>query len=330
MKEIIRESSGLEPILRSFVDASNTQYYKDALDLLFLNGSAFEVVENSGVCALISLRGSEKNVDKSIDLIEGKSKTNLAKFLNEVFKAFLPGLILAFRQTGISSNEGQGEKEIQTKIMTAFVTTMPELQKKMKELTGLFVNGAFLFSELVQVSIYKGFNEIRSFHLRTGINSDNYEKMIDHLKKLDVIEPKIRVSICPSCMNNELVISNYPSTNDICPRCGNVWSSCILYLFGEQFGEIKSMNNDLPLFISTYLKHQMDLNVFGEKVQIFPNAVLRVKEKEVEIDVYIPKYKIGIECKNYLTSSMPDTPTRIQSLAGQFRTQIMNYQLGRH
>jgi hypothetical protein len=151
--------------------------------------------------------------------------------------------------------------------------------------------------------------------------------MIDQLTKLDVVEPKIRVSICPSCMNNELVISKYPSTNDICERCGNVWSSCILYLFDEQFGEIKSANNDLPLFISTYLKHQIDLNAFGEKVDIFPNAVLKVKEKEMEIDVYIPKYKIGIECKNYLTSSMPDTPTRIQSLAGQFRAQIMNYQL---
>jgi hypothetical protein len=151
--------------------------------------------------------------------------------------------------------------------------------------------------------------------------------MVDQLKKLGIIEPKIRISICPSCMNNELVISNYLSTNDICPKCGNVWSSGILCLFGEQFGEIKSMNNDLPLFISTYLKHQIDLGVFGEKVQIFPNAVLRVKEKEVEIDVYIPKYKIGIECKNYLTSALPDTTSRIQSLAGQFRTQIMNYQL---
>ena len=127
-------------------------------------------------------------------------------------------------------------------------------------------------------------------------------------------------------MNNELVISKHPATNDICPKCGNVWSSCILYLFDEQLGEIKSLNNDLPLFISTYLKHQIDLNALGEKVGIFPNAVIKLKEKEVEIDVYIPEYKIGVECKNYLTSSMPDTTTRIQSLTGQFRTQILNYQ----
>jgi ribosomal protein S27E len=211
------------------------------------------------------------------------------------------------------------------RVFYAFMATVPELQKKMKALTGLFVNGAFLFSDIVLVAIYKGFVEIRGSHLRTGVTHDDYEKMIAHLVKLDMVKPRMRVSICPNCMNTELVVSNHPSMNDACPKCGTSWSSAVLFLFEEQFGKIKSLNNDLPLFISTYLKHQIGLNAFGEKIEILPNAVVAAAEKQVEIDVFIPEYKIGIECKNYLTSSMPDTLTRIEGLAGQFRAQLMNY-----
>jgi len=205
------------------------------------------------------------------------------------------------------------------------MTTMPELEKQLKELTGVFINGAFLFSDLVLVGIYKGFSEIRQSHLRAGIDSDHYEEMLSQLTKLDVIEPQIRVSLCPNCMNNELVISKHPLTNDTCPKCGRSWSNCVLYLFKEQFGKIKSLNNDLPLFISSFLNYQIGLKAFGEEVGIYPNAVIRLGEKEVEIDVYIPKYNIGIECKNFLTSYMPYTISRAKSIAGKLRTQIMNY-----
>lgn len=322
---VIRESSALEPVVRSFIDASNTQYYRDALNILFLNGSVFEVFENSGICCLISLSGSDKNIDKYIDLIEGKSKTNFAPFIRKIFKALLFPFIVAVKQTGVTSQEGLDEIQIQTKIITAFMTTMPELEKQLKGLTGVFINGAFLFSDLVIGGIYKGFIEIRQSHLRAGIDNDHYEEMVSQLAKLDVVEPKIRVSLCPNCMNNELVISKHSMTNDICPKCGRSWASCVLYLFKEQFGNIKSLNNDLPLFISSYLHYQVSLKALGEEVGIYPNAVIRLEEKEVEIDVYIPKYNIGIECKNYLTSYMPDTISRAKSIAGELRTQIKNY-----
>jgi hypothetical protein len=235
-------------------------------------------------------------------------------------------MIAILKQTEISEQEGLDETQIQMKIITAIMTTIPELEKKMKEITGLIINGAFLFSDLVIVGIYKGFSEIRNSHLLTGISSESYENMIHQLLRLDVIEPKVRVSICPNCMNNELVISKYPSVKEVCPRCGSEWSTSILYLFKEQFGKVKSSNDDLPLFISSYLKNKIRLETFCEVVDIYPNAVLRSEEgEEIEIDVYIPKLDIGIECKTYLSSSMPYTIGRAKSIAGEYKKQIMKY-----
>jgi hypothetical protein len=322
---LVRESSALEPLVKGYLDASNTQHYKDSLNILFLNGLVFEVFENSGICCLISLYGSDNSIDKCIDLIEGKAKTNIAPFFKEIFKTLLPQFMIIFKQVGAWSQEGLDEIQVQTRMVTTFMTTMPELQKKMKDLTGLFINGTFLFSDLLLAAIYKGFIEIRNSHLRAGISSSYYEEMIQQLTKLEIIEPKIRVSICPKCMNNELVISKYPLTNEVCPKCGSEWSSSVLYLFKEQLGKIKALNNDLPLFISSYLKNQLSLKTIGEETEIFPNAVIKLGEKIVEIDVYIPKYKIGIECKNYLSSSMPDTIARAKSIAGELRKQILNY-----
>ena len=284
-----------------------------------------EVSENSGVCCLISMSGPNNNIEESIDLIEGKSKTDLVPFIREISKAVLPRIIVAIRQSVSSTNENLDELQIQTGILTSFITTMPELEKKLKEMTGFFINGAFLFSDLFVVGIYKGFSEIKQSHLRSGLNNETYEAMIHQLAKLDIIEPKIRVSICPNCMNNELVVSKYPQVNNVCPKCGNKWSNSILYLFKEQFGKVKSSNSDLPLFISSYLKYQVGLQTLGDEIEILPNAVIRIEDKEIEVDVYIPKYNIGIECKNYLTSSIPDTITRAKSIAGELKQQIINY-----
>ncbi len=325
MVEIIRESSNLEPLLKGFIDATNTKYFGNSLNILFLNGSILEVFENSGICCLISMSGADNKIEESIDLIEGKSKTDVVPFIKEISKVILPRIILAYKQSVSSVDKNQDELHITAGIVASFMTTMPELEAKIKEMTGFFINGAFLFSDLFVVEAYKGFSEIKKSHLRSGISTGAYEEMIHQLSKLAIIEPKIRISVCPYCMNNELVVSKYPQVNDTCPKCGNKWSNSVLYLFNEQFGKVKSINADLPLFISSYLKHQTAIQSLGEELTIFPNAVIKLEGKNVEVDVYIPRYNIGIECKNYLSTSIPDTPTRAKSIAGELKQQILNY-----
>ena len=328
MVKLIRDSSALESSVRPLLYASNTKHFKESLNILFLNGSVFEVFENTGVCSLISLRGSSKDVDKAIDLIEGISKTNIASFYNEFFKLVIfPFIVTILKQTDISEQKELNEKPVQMKIFAVIMTRISELERRLKEVTGLIINGAFLFSDLVISGIYKGLSEIRNSHISTGISSESYENMICQLAKLNVIEPTMRVSICPNCMNTELVISKYPSVRENCPRCGYEWSSIILYLFKEQFGRVKSVNNDLPLFISSYLKNKIEYEILGEMVNIYPNAVLKLEEegKEVEVDVYIPSLNIGIECKTYLTSFIPHTIERAKSIAGEYEKQVMNY-----
>jgi hypothetical protein len=317
----------LEPLVRPLLYASNTKHFRDSLNILFLNGSVFEVVEKTGVCSLISLKGASKDVDKAIDLMEGKSRTNIASFYNEFFRlVILPFTINVLKQMDILKQKEFDEKQIRMSIFTITMSNVSELERRMEEVTGLIINGAFLFSDLVVAKIYKGLLEVRNSHLNAGISSESYENMILQLAKLEIIEPVMRVSICPNCMNYELVISKYPSIKENCPKCGGEWSSIILYLFKEQFGKIKSSNNDLPLFISSYLKNKIESETLGEMVNIHPNAVLRLEEgKEVEVDVYIPSLNIGIECKTHLSSYMPHTAERAKSIAGDYKNQIMKY-----
>jgi len=194
------------------------------------------------------------------------------------------------------------------------------------------LNGATSIADLVVVGFFKGLSDLRSNHVLSGISEDKYENMIDGLRRLDVVEPKLQVSLCPECMNYELTISRYPSQKEKCPRCGTRFTSQTLYMFKDALGNLKSQNSDLPLFISSYLKFRLTSSMLTVIPEIYPEAEVTFSTgtegeatSRVEIDVYIPSFSIGMECKTFENPLAPMTTERANGIVGNLMKQLRKY-----
>jgi hypothetical protein len=91
-------------------------------------------------------------------------------------------------------------------------------------------------------------------------------------------------------------------------------------VFKGQLSKIKAENQDLPLFISSYLKQKTSIStIFGE-IRIYPNAQVETQttpnKENAEIDVYLPDFKIGIECKTQTDPTTPMTKDRLGGMTG--------------
>lgn len=292
MFKIIKDSSSLEAAISPFIDAANTKNWKHALNIFYLNGSVLEIPEGTGTPCLICLKGTIEGTEESIDLLIGRSQTRLMPLIIGILKMFLPKLIYSAKETlpetTVNSNEAQNTAALGKIAMDV----MPELEKLQSTGPKLLLRGAFSISDLIAAGVFKTLTEIRVAQTSCGIRETAYENMIDALLRLDVIEPILQVSICSKCTNYQLTISTYPTIKTTCPKCGENWTNQTIYMFKGQLGKIKAENKDLPLFISSYLKHKTSVStIFGE-IRIYPNAHIETQtstNKEiVEIDVYLP------------------------------------------
>jgi len=320
MPEVIRDSSNLEPVVASLIDAANTTKWKHALNILYLNGAVLETLEGTGIPCLISQTGSAEATEDSIDLLAGKSQTKLIPLLIDFGKLVLPKILYATKEAGQEIAEDMNDT--QAALITAKVTMeiMPEMEKIQKEIPKFLLKGAFAAPSLIAAGLFKTLTEMRINQTNCGIKEKDYENMINALSKLGVIEPIIQISICPKCANYQLTISTCPTTKNICPKCGENWTTQTIYMFRGQFSKIKTENQDLPLFISSYLKFKTSLSTIIGEIRVYPNAHVKIptatSNREVEIDVYIPDYRMGIECKTYTDSTSPMTNQRLHGITG--------------
>ena len=331
LSEVQRESSTLEIHVKPYIDASNTDSWKHVLRILYLNGAVLRAHEDFKVPCLISQVGSIKKVEKSMDLLSGRSKTRIMPLMRGAAKIFLPKLLESVFQAGLSADSDADQFDVAS--MKAIVSIVPELEKETQTLIGMMINGAFTLADLVVVWFFKGLSDLRCNHVLSGISDDDYENMIDGLRRLNVIEPKLQVSLCSECMNYELTISRHPSLKEICPRCGTMLTSQTLYMFKGALGNIKSENGDLPLFISSYLKFRLSSQMLIEIPEIYPKAEITYSIRsqgkkdvsKVEIDVYIPSFRIGMECKTFETPLAPMTTERANGIVGDLMKQLRKY-----
>jgi hypothetical protein len=320
LSKIIRDSSSLETAITPFIDAANTKSWKHALNIFYLNGAVLEIPEGTGIPCLISQKGSIQGVEESIDLLLGKSQTKLQPLIIDIAKLFLPKLIYTTKETPPKTTESTDETQ-KTAALTKIVTEMmPELEKLQTTGPKLILRGAFSISDFIAAGIFKTLTEIRTAQTSCGIKETDYEHMIDALSKLDVIEPILQVSICPKCINYQLTISTCPTVRTTCPKCGENWTIQTIYVFKGQLSKIKAENQDLPLFISSYLKQKTSIStIFGE-IRIYPNAQVETQttpnKENAEIDVYLPDFKIGIECKTQTDPTTPMTKDRLGGMTG--------------
>jgi hypothetical protein len=322
------EGSALETYLSPLLDAANTNSWKHALNILMMNGNVLVADENFKTPCLISQTGSLDKVQKAMELLTAKGNSNIIPLLTDIFKIFWPSIMIELKK--IKSTENQDEKGSGELDVAALITAfMPTIEKASNALTGMIVEGAFKFSDLAAVWLMTTLGRFRKNQIVSGISDQDYELMIDDLRRLEIIEPKLQVSLCPECLNYELTVSKYPSMKKTCPRCGNTVVVMTLFLFKDQLGKIKSKNEDLPLFISAYLKQKLSLSSFmGGNIGIYPLEQILLdddQKSKVEIDVRIPKLKWGLECKLSEIPVAPMTEQRANSIASNLLSQMRKY-----
>jgi len=318
LSKIIRDSSSLEAAITPFIDAANTKNWKHALNIFYLNGAVLEIPEGTGIPCLISQKGSTEGIEESIDLLVGRSQTKLLPIAIDFIRPLILKLSKAARG---ASTESAESSEIPAIDLTRIVTDlMPEFETLQETTPKLFLKGAFSISDLIAAGLFKTLEEMRTNQTSCGIKETDYERMVNALSRLDIIQPILQVSICPKCANYMLTVSTCPPSNTTCPKCGENWATQTIYMFKGQLSKIKAENQDLTLFISSYLKQKTSIStIFGE-IRIYPNAHIETQttpnKETVEIDVYIPDFKIGMECKTQTDPTTPMTKDRLGGMTG--------------
>jgi len=325
MSQKINDSKILEPQIKSLIELANTEFWKSGLNILYLNSSVLKLSEEFDIPCLVSASSSYEDVESSIDLFLGKAKTEILSFIKPLFKVFFPPLIGIMSEIKIETDiEGNITESTTLAILAKFTSNYIDLKNKISK---ILLDGMFSLSEFFIIAIFESLNQVREGQIHSGILEDDYEEMIEALKKVEFIKPKLQVSLCPSCLNYELSLTNYPSIDEYCPKCGDSWATQSLYVFDKSYSLIKSQNLDLPLFITSFLRQQVGFQAPLSEPEIQPNARVSIAsgEGQVEIDVFIPQFKIGIECKIFEDALAPMTITRVNGISGRLSNQINSY-----
>ena len=97
-------------------------------------------------------------------------------------------------------------------------------------------------------------------------------------------------------------------------------------VFNPPYDDIKKDNSDMALFISSYLRHKIFSFAPNHEVEIYPLAeIKRDGKKELEIDVYIKEYNLGIEVKVYEDAYARMTVSRLNSIVDRLLVQVKKY-----
>jgi len=110
-----------------------------------------------------------------------------------------------------------------------------------------------------------------------------------------------------------------------CPKCGHRWTTATLFTLESSLAKLKSENADLPVFASAYLRNKLAYDVPAWDIEIYPNAVVNLEGQKVEIDVYLPQFGIGLECKVFEDALAPLTKNRLGSIVGDVAQKVERF-----
>ena len=323
LPKIERDDSALEEAVGPLVEASTTESWKAVLSILYLNGSVLCMSDEVPIPVVVSIDGDPDEVWETIELLEAKFTTAISPLISAGAKKFVPG-ILQDLKVGIADSKItiDDEAAIQAFIIGHFTQI---LESRDNPLNRLLVQGAFRFGEVVAASVFDMLARLWRGLVQSTLEEVDYEELIEGLRKLGLIESKLQVSICSNCANYQLVVSKFLGESEECPKCGESWTTARLYTFVPTYEKVKLGNKDLSLFISSYLRYKVSELAPLATLDVRPNATLSSKGVRVEVDVYLPQFNTGIECKVFENPFAPMTTARLGSIQGPLVKQIRNY-----
>ncbi len=329
MKSIIvtgveREYSSTEHAVKPLLEAANTEEWRGVLNILRLNGSVVAYSEELKIPCLVSTEGPYDEIELSRDLLQGKAAVAITPLMKRLVTLILPKIMVVLQKSEVITANEEDREEILNLMMIARI--QGELEKHQTELSSIVVQGASTMSDLISIGVFSSLLELRNSHIHSALDEEEYEEMVEGLRKLGLVEARLQVSICPECANYQFAISRHPPLVPDCPKCGTEWAIVTFYSVQPPFSEVKNDNSDLPLFISSYLKHKIGSEAPAENVQVYPKATIRSEDgKEAEVDVYLPEFGLGIECKVFEDAFARLTQDRLGSIVGRLTRQIEKY-----
>jgi len=319
----IDQSAALEPIVKPLLEAANTELWKESLNILYLNGNVLAFSEEYQFPCIISARGPFEEVELSIDLLRGKTKVTFSELLKEFLASLTPMLITFFKQPEVRKTiDNNLEDEFIVLLMKKYSSDITDLQN---ELMQVLIQGASSVSDWITVEAFESLLDTREKMIRSAFSENEYEDMVDALVKLHLIEPRFQISLCPQCADYQITLSKTATITPECPKCGEEWASVTLFTFIPPYNEVKKTNSDLPLFLSSYLKHKIISFSPNKDVPILALYNIIIEDVKFDIDVYIPNYQAGIECKIFENASARMTKTRTNGIVGNLIPQIQRY-----
>lgn len=321
---IERNSCPMEHAVKPLLESAATETWRDVLNILYFSGHVVSF-ENLQLPCLVSAQGHFNEIQPAADLLRGRAEVALTPLVKDLVRVFLPKILFVLRKGEVvSATEEKKQEMINMMMISEF---KPEkLEKHERDLTRIMIRGATTLSDLLAIEVFQSLLEIRSGLIRSASDEDEYEDMIEGLRKLGLVESRLQVSLCPECTNYQFIISRNPSPIETCPKCGTEWATAIFYNIQPPYNEIKKDNSDLPLFISSYLKHKIYSEAPIREVDVLPKAVIRSEEGNTfDVDVFIPEFAVGVECKVFEDPFAPMTQARLGSIVGTLEPQIRSY-----
>ena len=312
--------------VKPLIEAAYSETWNHALDILFIGGPLLSFSETIPTPFLISFNGDEKGTAKFRDLFQAKASSEIIDLISPLIEELMPTITTIISQENVGGNEEDRQRIVSLFVQS--VTKSEDLARYGKIFGEILVKGLFSFSSALTSSVFKIlYDKWEMIVDNTLQDEDEFETMVEELKMMKFIKAQLRVSICGQCGNFELVLPGFINEYSACPQCGNEWGSLTLYKFNDEYAFLKSnKNNDLPVFIASFLRHNLRIESAISQVELETfKAVNGESGTNCEIDVFIPTAQIGIECKVFEEWNFPLTRNRVGSIAGEIRNQIERY-----
>jgi len=319
----IRKASYVdEMITKPLLEIANAKTWKEALNIIYINGSTLSIYPEINIPCLVEINGNISHLDKQLERMEGKAKHELKPITAEIMQLLIPKLFVYIKDHP-EMKDADGMEEY-TEIIK-FV--MAEMQKSIQNLISLSLSAVRPAFDLLMTSLIDYLCKLEEQQSRLSPTKKGYRLLIKSLLELELIEGWLQLSICPECNNHQLTISKYPPLTTKCPKCRKRWIVLSLYGFKPEYAAAKAENRDIVYFISSYLRNKIISEYPMKEAEVIPNykEICDNGSDTVEVDVYVPNHHIGFECKLFEDPFGPMTQPRIGSIVGDLFKQSSRY-----
>lgn len=311
-----------EPLVQPLVLAGLTESWRPALNLLYFHSSLLALSEEIGLPIFVSLRGDTSGLSQVSELLTAQTGAELGKVTRSWTKEVVPRILQAAKEGRAGVTPG----EIGAALGAQAAKEGGPAAKLIQDLIRRAFQDAVTFSGGFSAFVFEFLVSKRTAHLTNVLPEAEYERMVDLLHRLNLLEPRIEVSICPSCRNHYFVVSDHPATPTACTKCGRRWVTVELFVLTRQLSQIELGSSLMALYISAYLRGKVNAQSPMIDLEIFPNAEFELGPgRRLEVDVYVPRAALGYECKAFEDVFAPITGSRLGSVVGRVLPQLQGY-----